>query len=107
MPTRAEIQHMQVIAVLTVRKARDTETGEGGPFQFGLNESQEDAAAARVWIGRMPIAEVATIAGSGIARAMDAARRAAGFREGRATVADGGRDREEIRDDAGADVGAA
>ena len=108
MPNRAEIQHMQVIAVLTVRSVRDVdEGGAGQPFQFVLNESQEDAAAARVWIGRLPVAEVAAIAGGGIARAMDAARRAAGFLEERSAAGNGGRDGAEIRDNAGAASGAA
>jgi len=108
MPNRAEIQHMQVIAVLTVRSVRDVdEDGAGQPFTFVLSESQEDAAAARVWIGRLPVTEVAAIAGSGISRAMDAARRAAGFREERTVVADDRRDGETIRDNAGAASGAA
>ena len=89
-PTRAEIQHMQVIAVLTVRQLRD-----------------EDEAAARVWVGRLPVADVCAIAGSGIAQAMDAARRAAGFRRERTVDAASGRDGEAVRDAPGAPSGAA
>lgn len=108
MPNRAEIQHMQVIAVLTVRSVRDVdEDGAGQPFTFVLSESQEDAASARVWIGRLPVTEVAAIAGSGISRAMDAVRRAAGFREERTVATHDRRDGEAIRDNAGAASGAA
>lgn len=108
MPNRAEIQHMQVIAVLTVRNVRDVdEDGAGQPFTFVLNETQEDAAASRVWIGRLPVTEVAAIAGSGISRAMDAARRAAGFREERTVATHDRRDGQTIRDNAGAASGAA
>jgi len=105
-PTRAEIQHMQVIAVLTVRQVRD-EDGNTIPFRFVLQEADEDEGAARVWVGRLPVADVCAIAGSGIAQAMDAARRAAGFRRERTVDAASGRDGEAVRDAPGAPSGAA
>jgi len=104
-PTAADLQHLQVIACLTVRHVR-APGGESQPFRFVLDEGAEDPSAGRFWIGRLPSLEVGQVAGVALKDYIEAATRAARFRRGPEDGAHAGRDGEAVRSESG-DVAAA
>ena len=84
--TAADLEHIQILACLTVRQAR---------------KPGEDTAAGRLWVGRLPVEDVGHIAGAGIRRYVEAAARAARFRRGSEAAPHAGRDGEKVRDNPG------
>jgi len=99
--TPADLEHIQILACLTVRQVR--KPGEDPqPLRLVLAETDEDTAAGRLWVGRLPVEDVAHIAGAGVRRYVEAAARAARFRRGSEAAPHDGRDGEAVRDDPGA-----
>ena len=98
--TPADLEHIQILACLTVRQVR--KPGEDPqPLRLVLAETDEDTAAGRLWVGRLPVEDVGHIAGAGIRRYVEAAARAARFRRGSEAASHDGRDGEAVRDDPG------
>lgn len=94
--TAADLQHLQVIACLTVRHVREP-GAESQPFRFVLDEGAEDPAAGRFWIGRLPSLEVGQVAGAALKDYVEAAARAARFRLGPEDGTHAGRDGEALQ----------
>ena len=102
-----ERESLKVITCLTVRQIRPV-GGEAQPCRFVMAENAEDPARGRLHINRLPLPSVEAVASHGIQYAMDAARRAAGFRQ-RRRAADGdvGRDGASVQPEAGEPAAAA
>lgn len=94
--TPADLENMQIIACLTVRKAR--RPGEDAtPLRLVLAELDEDPENGKLWVQRLPLDDLAYIAGVALLKYAEAAQRAARFRKGSKAAADAGRDSEAIR----------
>ncbi len=97
-PTPADFEQMQIICCLTVRKAK--RPGEdASDLRLVLAESDEQPDAGRVWVGRLPVMEVSLIAGKAMVKYVEAAQRAARFRQRSETPAHAGRNGETLRTD--------
>ena len=96
--TVADLEQMQIICCLTVKKARRPKQ-KMQDIRLVLNQSDEDAELSRIWVGRLPIEDVSHIAGTAMKKYVQAAQRAARFRRGPETPAHAGRDSEEVRTD--------
>ena len=107
--TAADLENMQIIVCLTVRKVR--RPGEDPtPLRFVLAELDEDTENGRLWVQRLPVEDLAYIAGVALLKYAEAAQRATRFRRGSKAAADAGRDRETLQPEpsevsAGAELG--
>ena len=95
-----DLEHMQILCCLTVRKLKRPNE-EPVDFALCLARSDEDESRNLLWVGRIPVDDIVHIAGAGMRQYIEAATRAARFRQRTATPADAGRDSEEVRTDSG------
>lgn len=94
--TGADLENLQIIVCLTVRKARKP-GAEPAPLRFVLAELDEDPDNGKLWVQRLPLDDLCSIAGAAMLKYYEAAMRAARFRKGSAPAADAGRDSETLR----------
>ena len=99
-PAAADLQHLQIIACLTVSQMRQPDS-DAVPVRLVLAKADENIEVdpKRVWVGRLPLHDVGTIAGVGIGSYAEAAARAVRFRERSKAAASTGRDGETLRPD--------
>jgi hypothetical protein len=107
--TNADLENLQIITCLTVRKARKPGE-EASDLRFVLAELDEDTENGKLWVKRLPMEDLCHIAGAAMVRYAEAAARAARFRRGSKASADARRDREAVQPEpsavpAGAELG--
>ncbi|WP_339823861.1 hypothetical protein [Sulfitobacter dubius] len=98
--SRADREHIQIIACLAVRYVREPE-GEQMPIRLVLNEADHDPSAGRLHVTWLTEDDLGWIAGHAMGRYAEAALRARRFRQRSAADSHDRRNGAPVCDDAG------